>query len=183
MSAVSAIFSPGAAQIEESDLNFFNPYGSFRAHIAFAGKSAAIENNSSRLGLMMTSDERSGWSLLARAEFGVNLVKNDTRFNLDDNDDDRWATLKEGAPDQTIWTRLGYVGVEYERTGEISIGKRWSVYSDVASWTDMFDVFGGWASGQYPGGTDGGYTGTGRAEKVLMYSTRLKVCSSGRRCR
>jgi len=85
-----------------------------------------------------------------------------------------WATLKEGDPAQTIWTRLGYVGVEYHDTGELSIGKRWSVYSEVASWTDMFDVFGGWASGQYPGGTDGGYTGTGRAEKVLMYRHTIK---------
>ncbi len=175
LSFISILFAaPVTAQIEETDLNFFNPYGSFRAHIAFSGKSAAIENNSSRLGLMMISDTRSGWSLLARAEFGVNLVKNDTSFLLAGSDEDRWATLKEGDPDQAVWTRLGYVGVEYERTGEISIGKRWSVYSDVASWTDMFDVFGGWASGQYPGGTDGGYTGTGRAEKVLMYRHTIK---------
>jgi predicted porin len=175
LSFISILFAaPVTAQIEETDLNFFNPYGSFRAHIALTGKSAAIENNSSRLGLMMISDTRSGWSLLARAEFGVNLVKNDTSFLLAGSDEDRWATLKEGDPDQAVWTRLGYVGVEYKRTGEISIGKRWSVYSDVASWTDMFDVFGGWASGQYPGGTDGGYTGTGRAEKVLMYRHTIK---------
>jgi predicted porin len=173
LAAMSAV-SPAAAQIEESDLNFFNPYGSFRAHMAFSGRSAEIENNSSRLGLMMTSDTRSGWSLSARGEWGINLVKNETAFSLDDYDDIGWSTLKEGDPDQTIWTRLGYVGVEYERTGELSIGKRWSVYSDVASWTDMFDVFGGWASGQYPGGTDGGFTGTGRAEKVLMYRHTIK---------
>ncbi len=174
ISALSATFSPGATQIEDSDLNFFNPYGSFRAHMAFFGRSAAIENNSSRLGLMMISDTRSGWSMSARGEWGINLVKNETSFSLDRDDDSRWSTLKEGDPDQTIWTRLGYVGVEYEGTGELSIGKRWSVYSDIASWTDMFDVFGGWASGQYPGGTDGGYTGTGRAEKVLMYRHTIK---------
>ncbi len=163
-----------AAQIEESDLNFFNPYGSFRAHMALSGRNVSVENNSSRLGLMMISDRRSGWILSVRGEWGINLVKNETGFSLDENDDTEWSTLKEGNPDQTIWTRLGYVGVEYEGTGELSIGKRWSVYSEVASWTDLFDVFGGWASGQYPGGTDGGYTGTGRAEKVLMYRHTVK---------
>ena len=82
--AASAAFSPAAAQIEESDLNFFNPYGSFRAHMAFSGKSAEIENNSSGIGLMMVSDPRSGWSLSARGEWGINLVKNETSFSLDD---------------------------------------------------------------------------------------------------
>ena len=81
-----AAVSPLAAQIEESDLNFFNPYGSFRAHMSFSGRSAEIENNSSRLGLMMVSDTRSGWSLLARGEWGINLVKNETGFSLDDNE-------------------------------------------------------------------------------------------------
>ena len=142
--------------------------------MAFSSRRAEIQNNSSRLGLMMVSDTRSGWSLSARGEWGINLVKNDTSFDLDNNADDRWATLKEGDPDQTIWTRLGYLGVKNERAGELSIGKRWSVYSEVAGWTDMFDVFGGWASGMYPGGTDGGYTGTGRAEKVLMYRHTIK---------
>ena len=94
LSFISILFAaPVAAQIEETDLNFFNPYGSFRAHIALTGKSAAVENNSSRLGLMMISDTRSGWSLLARAEFGVNLVKNETGFYIDEEDDARWATL------------------------------------------------------------------------------------------
>ncbi|MCK4548631.1 MAG: hypothetical protein KAU49_00630, partial [Candidatus Krumholzibacteria bacterium] len=83
-----------AAQIEESDLNFFNPYGSFRAHMALSGRNVSVENNSSRLGLMMISDRRSGWILSVRGEWGINLVKNETGFSLDENDDTEWSTLK-----------------------------------------------------------------------------------------
>jgi predicted porin len=160
--AVLAIFSPSKAQ-DEDFIDFFKPYGSFRAHLAYYNRGLEVQNNSSRVGFMLITEMRRSWSFTARGEWGINLVKNDKSFNVDEDQDTGWATLKEGDPDQTIWTRLGYLGVEYENTGEISIGKRWSVYSDIASWTDMFDVFGGWAGGMYPGGTDGGYTGTGRA--------------------
>jgi predicted porin len=165
----SGAIEPLSAQDDDNFLDFFNPYGSLRAHLAYYGKNLEVQNNSSRLGLIMATSQRKGWSFVARGEWGINLVKNDRAINLDNNNDTGWATLKEGDPDQTIWTRLGYLGVAYKDYGEFSIGKRWSVYSDVASWTDMFDVFGGWGSGMYPGGTDGGYVGTGRAEKIVMY--------------
>jgi len=54
---------------------------------------------------------------------------------------------------------------------DYSIGKNWSTYYQVSSYTDRFQGTGGSASGTYNAGTDGGLTGTGRADQVIQ--TRL----------
>ena len=54
-----------------------------------------------------------------------------------------------------------------------SFGKTWSTYYQVTGFTDLFDSTGGSASGTYNAQTDGGPTGTGRADAVLQ--TRLTV--------
>ena len=51
--------------------------------------------------------------------------------------------------------------------------KSWSTYYKVAGFTDRFAGTGGEASGAYNAGTDGGATGTGRAQGVLQ--TRLHL--------
>lgn len=70
-----------------------------------------------------------------------------------------------------ITTRLGQAGLVGD-WGSVQIGKQWSVYYDVTQWTDLFWAVGGNASGTYNAGTDGGISGTGRAEKAV--STRFR---------
>ena len=48
------------------------------------------------------------------------------------------------------------------------LGKSWSVYYQVAGAADRFSIFGGNAAGVYNAGTDGGDTGTGRANDALQ---------------
>ena len=52
-----------------------------------------------------------------------------------------------------------------------TFGKNWSTYYKIAGMTDRFAVFGGNAAGVYNAGTDGGASGTGRANEVIQ--TRL----------
>jgi predicted porin len=62
---------------------------------------------------------------------------------------------------------LLYVGYESPNLFLV-FGKTWSVYYKVSSFTDRFAGTGGQASGTYNARTDGGYTGTGRAEQALQ---------------
>ena len=63
---------------------------------------------------------------------------------------------------------LAFVGFEGPQ-GRVSFGKQWSTYYDVAVFTDQAPFFGGSASGTYAAGTDGGISGTGRANQALQY--------------
>ena len=146
-----------------------DPYGSFRGHLAIYERRADIQNNASRFGIGIDHEAGGGWSLFARGEWGINFVTNDVEFNVDNSGGSGFGRIVERSTNQALWTRLGYFGVGHGRYGELSLGKRWSVYSDVALLTDMFEVFGGEGSGMYNAGTDGGYVGTGRAEKVIIY--------------
>ncbi len=53
------------------------------------------------------------------------------------------------------------------------VGKNWSSYYQIASFTDRFVTVGGDASGTFNAGTDGGGTGTGRADNVLQLRTLI----------
>jgi predicted porin len=56
----------------------------------------------------------------------------------------------------------------------VGIGKQGSVHYDVTSFTtDRFNVFGGQGTSTYVAGTDGGVTGTGRADRVVNYRNTI----------
>jgi outer membrane protein N len=142
------------------------PYGSLRvvAGINSDGQTG-IDNNGSRVGLNFLADITETIEAVGRAEFGLNLVDNDQELDFSPGDPN--FAVGEGA--ETISTRLGYVGARGE-LGEFTWGKRWSVYYDYcAEWTDRFLAVGGDASGTYNAGTDGGISGTGRAEAAFQY--------------
>ncbi len=72
--------------------------------------------------------------------------------------------------DENFSNRLGYIGLRHARLGSLQFGKQWSVYSDIASWTDQFYISGGAAMGMYNGvSSDGGVNGTGRADDAIAY--------------
>jgi predicted porin len=71
--------------------------------------------------------------------------------------------------------RLGYLGVDFGKFGTLTYGKQWSIYYDfVTEWTDMFEVFGADALAVFGAGTDGGLTGTGRADQAVQYRFAFK---------
>lgn len=155
-----------------------NAYGSLRTLISATSKSIEMQNNSSRVGLFLQRHTFGSFKAEGHLELGVNLLKNNTSIRMDAATADNPSVfLQEVA--KPVTTRLGFIGLSSEKWGTIRIGKQWGVYYDVSQYTDMFNVFGGMASGTYNAGTDGGGEGTGRAESSVIYHKTVKNFTLG----
>jgi hypothetical protein len=114
------------------------------------------------IGLYQLSQEA---SLLGRVELGFNLVDQFSALVTPD------ASAADGRNNTVFNPRLYYAGYEHAGT-QLLAGKNWSAYYEVAGLTDRFAVGGGRAAGVYNAGTDGGGSGTGRADQVLQLRGR-----------
>ncbi len=89
-------------------------------------------------------------------------------------------TPKAGEEDKDgfgLRERLLYGGFDAENL-TATFGKAWSAYYKIAGMADRFSIFGGDGVGVYNANTDGGPTGTGRADDVLqarIYTSSLKA--------
>jgi outer membrane protein N len=141
-------------------------YGSARIRYRIQDDESFWGDGGSRIGVEGQWQVRPRTWLFARAEAGFKI--------LDELD----RILDPGGSADTessLFKRLLYVGVETPNAMFV-IGKNWSPYYRVASFTDRFEGTGGGASGTYNAGTDGGPTGTGRADRALQ--ARLLVGES-----
>ena len=135
-----------------------NLYGSVRLHaintfnLEDLGTSHELGDGASRGGLSGRWNVAHGWDLFGRVETGFDIL--DT------------FTSKGQAEDENQ-LRLANIGLEGEEFF-LKYGKSWSVYYTVAGEADRFAIFGGNATGTYNAGTDGGATGTGRADDALQ---------------
>ncbi len=103
-----------------------------------------LENDSSRINFGFAHKLNEDITAIAKSEWA-----------FDDEDD--------------FTARLNYVGVNTSH-GDVVLGKQWSVYSDVAGWTDVWAMNGGDVEGMYAGRSgDGGEHGTGRADDAIAY--------------
>lgn len=139
-------------------------YGSVRLRYRKAGGETVFGDGGSRIGLNANWQYRPQSWLHGRVEAG---------FNVLDAFDRVFSPGSRGESDSAfITSRLYYAGLE---TPDLiaSFGKIWSTYYQVTGFTDLFDSTGGSASGTYNAQTDGGPTGTGRADSVLQ--TRVTV--------
>lgn len=162
------------SQEEEIPKNLdFNTYGLFRAHLAVFDGEAEIQDASPRVGFVFNyhfgNDNK--YTVFFGGEFAINLIDNQFNFQADPNTSDGGFNILEFSDKKsTFSTRLGYVGADFDKFGNVSIGKLNSVYKDVAGKTDIFNALSGQASYVYsPTGADGGETGTGRAEGAVIY--------------
>lgn len=142
-------------------------YGSFRFLSAVDSSGLSeLQDNTSRVGLM----GRMPWgstraSVFARAEVGIRLIKTDTRVVFGGD-----PGHPEAQANNVFSSRLGIIGVEAP-FGTVSWGKQYSTYYDIGGWTDQFMAWGTEAQGSFPAGTDGGVSGTGRADQCFRYQT------------
>ena len=140
-------------------------YGSLRVLTATdTDGHSEVRNNSSRLGIRGEKELFGSLTAFGRYEFGMNLVANDRTILLTGGD----PGTPIGQGSQAVFTRLGFVGIGTP-IGNISWGKQWSPYYDVAEFSDQLVVFSGLASGAFGAGTDGGLAGTGRSERAVIY--------------
>ena len=154
------------------------PYGSFRGHIAVYNSELELQQNASRVGFELSVSKRN-LRYFAGSELSLNMFKADVVFNVDASVQGGFVDVESDQVNQIFGTRLGYLGVEFDRAGTITIGKQWSVYYDVTSYTDKFNVFGGQASATYVANTDGGTTGTGRADQSITYRNQFGPLTVG----
>ncbi len=143
-------------------------YGSMRLFTEVGATDPTLNDGSSRLGIRMSRRFDSGRTLFGRVEWKTNLVDNNSEFAIGDSPSGG-ITLSDEETDEAFSTRLGYLGMRFEDIGELTFGKQWSVYYDVAGWTDNFNVYGGAALSVYSGGTDGGAFGSGRADNAVIW--------------
>lgn len=139
----------------------FRLYGSVRIRYRDTDSGSFWGDGGSRFGLSGRWQFRPETWLFGRGEAGLNLLDTaDLLFNRGDRPPD--AKLGD-----EVFLRLLYLGIE---TPDIMLtaGKNWSTYYRVSSFTDRFQGTGASASGTYNAGTDGGNTGTGRADGVLQ---------------
>ena len=143
----------------------FSAYASVRIRYRDTKDDSFFGDGGSRTGINQEWQAIPDYWLLGRLEVGFNIFD---QLNL---------IFDPGAQDnsgfkETIFLRLGYVGVETP-IGFLTYGKNWSTYYQVASFTDRFQGTGGGASGTFNANTDGGPSGTGRADRV--WQTRIHV--------
>ncbi|MDM9630093.1 porin [Robiginitalea aurantiaca] len=148
------------------------PYGSFRGHIAVLREQAEIQENASRIGFEF-SVYKSNIRYFTGVELAINLFRSAQLFNADANTNSGFIKFDETQNLQVFSTRLGYLGADFGEYGILRIGKQWSVYYDITGYTDRFNVFGGQGSATYVASSDGGETGTGRANQALTYRNKI----------
>jgi len=144
----------------------FKIYGSIRVRHRWTGDESFWGDGSSRIGINGRWQYQPYQFLFGRLEAGVNLL-DELDFLINEG-----ANSPQTEAGQSLFARLMYVGIEtpnFILTG----GKNWSSYYRVSGFTDRFQGTGASASGTFNAGTDGGPTGTGRADRILQ--TRVMI--------
>jgi predicted porin len=159
-------------------VGMFEPYGQIRVHLAAYQSDAQVQDNATRLGINFAT--RGKIKVIAGTEWGVNLVQSESDFNLSSAGPGSFGTVTT-TTNPVFLARLGFAGVDFGPFGKVALGKMYSVQYDIAGYTtDRFNVFGGQGSFAYVAGTDGGETGTGRADRIVNYrNTILKIIDIG----
>jgi len=181
----SVIVDDAIALSETMDL-----YGSMRIFAEGGSSDPTLNDGSSRLGIRLGRDLPDGKTIFGRIEWKTNLVDNDSELFQGDGSSGGGIAVRTEDTDKVLSTRLGYLGMRFDNIGELSFGKQWSVYYDVAGWTDNFNVYGGSGLSVYSSGTDGGAVGSGRADNAVVWrnergkfsyglQTQLKTASDG----
>ncbi|WP_024771375.1 porin [Aquimarina macrocephali] len=154
------------------------PYGSIRIGAGFTEEGEiGISNNAPRVGLKfkhaLSNDEAENFNIIGGIEFGLNLVSRDdtVEFAVDPG-----AGIAQVG--DAVFTRLGFAGVSY-RDFEFTFGKQNSVYYTMgATEIDRFLALGGAAIGVW-NISDGGVSGTGRANQVFILKYQKNGLSLG----
>lgn len=142
--------------------------------MAFNGENAndaTIADNGSRLHVSFSTSIADGWTGKGYFESYVNTVAAQDVTSYDVNS--QRISFTDDRSD-LFTNRESYFSAINDNYGEISIGKKQSVFTDVTMVTDIFNVYSQMAAGTYSYG-DGGIVGTGRADQVIQYKNAFKI--------
>jgi predicted porin len=136
-------------------------YASIRVNAIHSEDKVEVTDGASRVGILVDHKPRHDLDLFGRVELGFNIFDQLSLVFTPD------ASPATGDTSPAVTPRLHYAGFEQGACRGL-VGKNWSVYYDVAGMADSFAVYGGRAAGVYNAGTDGGGSGTGRADNSLQ---------------
>jgi predicted porin len=157
----------------------FQPYGSLRNIISIpANGSAEVQDNATRVGINFSTF--GPIKVIGTTEWGINLVQSETTFNAGATTESGFGVLQQ-TTQPVFGARLGFFGIATDKFGSLTFGKQNSTHYDITSYTtDRFNVFGGVSTATYVAGTDGGQSGTGRADQTILYHLKFaKVLDFG----
>lgn len=175
--ALLILCTPPAAQslaLYKDDKTDFNLNGNLSVYYLKSKDHDEVNDGFSRFVLDLSHQIKYDWQAIAKLEWGVQISNTDDKIIVNHN-----GLTSTGPTSDSIWLRQGFVGVEHEQYGRFTLGKQWGVSYDVGSVTDWFEIFGAEAQGTYNFGTDGGFSGSGRAEQALQYKLNYKNFSFG----
>ncbi len=146
----------------------FQPYGSLRTIISIpANGEAEVQDDATRVGINFATF--GSIKVIGTTEWGINLVQSETSLNAGATTSSGFGVVQT-TTQPVIGARLGFFGVDFGKFGRLSYGKQLSTHYDITSYTtDRFNVFGGVSTATYVAGTDGGQSGTGRADQTILY--------------
>ena len=149
----------------------FQPYGSLRTIIGFPIGGAEVQDDASRVGINFTTF--GPLKVIATTEWGVDLVQSETTYNAGATTNSGFGVIQT-TTQPVFGARLGFVGVDFGKYGRFSFGKQLSTHYDITSYTtDRSNVFGGQSTATYVANTDGGQSGTGRADQTMLYHLKF----------
>lgn len=138
-------------------------YGSYRINFGITDKGyIGMADNSSRFGIKGLLPLTKNINAIAGIELGAKLVEQDEEIVFKGD-----PGYQVGDANTTLFGRFGYVGFAHKYFS-FTVGKQWSAYYDVASYTDKLWAFGASGSATFNNSTDGGVSGTGRANQLFL---------------
>ena len=146
----------------------FQPYGSLRTIISIPANGAAeVQDDATRVGINFATI--GAIRVIGTTEWGVDLVQSETTLNAGATTSSGFGEVQQ-VTEPVFGARLGFFGVDTGKFGRLTFGKQLSTHYDITSYTtDRFNVFGGISTATYVAGTDGGQSGTGRADQTILY--------------
>ena len=159
------IFSASAVELYNGDKSAINFEGNLGVYFLrnVEGESE-VNDGFSRYLFDMNRSIKHNWQAIGKLEWGVQVSNTNSKLIVNNN-----TLTSTGPSSDSLWLRQGYVGISHKDYGTLTIGKQWGVSYDVGGVTDWFEIFGGVGSGTYNFGTDGGLSGSGRAEQAIQY--------------
>ena len=157
--------SSQAVEVFNNGKTDFNIEGNVAVYLAKNDEFSELNDGFSRYLFHTSHIMTGGWKSLAKLEWGVQVSNTDNQIVINHSN-----LTSTGPSDENVWLRQGYVGIAHEKYGSFTLGKQWGVTYNVTGVTDVFDIFGAEAVGVYNFGTDGGFSGTGRAEQAMQYN-------------
>ena len=148
--------------LHEENGNIVRMKGWFDVRAVHTQDQTELVDGVSRLNLNFARDMGDDWEAIATYETGINMAG---QTSIAFAGGDTFQTRR----DDLLNLRLGYVGAKHPRWGQLTLGKQWGAYYDLAGITDNGRTWGGAASGVYNFNGDGGLSGTGRAEQAIQY--------------